>query len=365
MLAYFTWNPQRVIFKIPYFDFPILWYSLLFALGFLLGYLVFRGILKKYFLAYPTLNLKEIKSWPLLIEILKNPQTPEQINYAAFFNFKSSSKKELFSKEASLIDKEAFLKPLNDRISKNKAERHLLEKAFPGCFYTIKEKATFISDKVTVYMVLATIIGARLGQILFYENISFYLKHPLEIFKVWQGGLASHGAAAVIILALWILSRRLKDFRPKISFLNFMDFVAAPTALAAVFIRIGNFFNQEILGTETTVPWGVLFLNPLDGSSPAVRHPVQLYEAGFYLFTFLVLAYLAFKKECFLKKGRLMGLFLILVFGFRLFIEFFKINESPLTDQSSFLMGQYLSIPLILLGFFWFFYRPQKNQDFT
>ena len=353
MFAYFTWNPAREAFTLPYFNFSILWYSLLFALGFLLGYLVFRALVKKYFLTAPTFIDKDLKSWPLLIEILKNPQTSQQINYASFF------------KENPPNSPEVVLKAFNDKISENKKERLLIEKAFPDCFYATSEKAAFIADKVTVYMVLATIIGARLGQILFYENISFYLKNPFEIFKVWQGGLASHGAAAMIILALWLLSRHLKDFRPKITFLNLMDFVAAPTALAAVFIRMGNFFNQEILGIETTLPWGVLFLNPLDGSLPAVRHPVQLYEAGFYLLTFLVLAYLAFKKNCFLKKGRLIGLFLILIFGFRLVIEFLKLNESPLTDQTSFLMGQYLSIPLILLGLFWFFYRPKKNQDFT
>ncbi len=300
--SYIVWDPAREIFYLPFFKIPIFWYSILFALGFLLGYFVFRHLLQVYFLKKTKLETKtKVKS------------------YFAWF----------------------------------------------------KKAAIFIADKTTIYMIIATILGARFGQVLFYENLVFYLKHPWEIFKIWQGGLASHGAAAAIIFAIWLLSRRLKKINfknfswkiklPALDFLNLLDLIAPAVALAAVFIRLGNFFNQEILGVQTSVPWGILFVHPMDGSAAIVRHPVQLYEAVFYLAVFALLAYLAFKKFLFLNKGRLIGLFLILVFSFRFVIEFLKINESFFTHESVLLMGQYLSIPLVLLGFLFYFYQFKKK----
>lgn len=380
MLAYFTWNPSREIFVLPYLHFPILWYSLLFALGFLFGYFVFLRLLLKYFWAFPKLTLKDVKSFYYLVKILKEPENQEQADYLSQNNLQAPFQKLLNGldlkeyplpkngEEAALFlkqsDKEYLLTKFNQScVSKEK--RLFLDKHFSKAFYQMREKAVYIADKVTVYMVFATIAGARLGHVFFYEKPLFYLKNPWAIFKVWEGGLASHGAAAAILLALFILSRRIKSFTPKLSFLNLLDLIAVPTALAAVFIRIGNFFNQEISGTETVLPWGVLFLKPFDGSLPAVRHPVQLYEAAIYLMIFSLLGFLAFKKQLFLKKGKLIGLFLIMVFSFRFGIEFFKLNESPLTEQSFFLMGQYLSLPLILLGLFLFFYNFKKERNFT
>lgn len=220
--------------------------------------------------------------------------------------------------------------------------------------YSIKESKQFttaISDKLLFYVVIATIIGARLGHLIFYEKPQSYLLHPEEIFKIWQGGLASHGAAVAIILALYLFS--FKKFNLiKLSFLTLLDMVSAPISLAAVFIRVGNFFNQEILGIPTKLPWGIIFGHPFDKGPVLPRHPVQLYEALFYLLTFFTLFYLSKKK---LRQGRLIGLFLIMIFFFRFLIEFLKEEQSFLVNSNYLTMGQYLSIPFILLGCLLFF----------
>lgn len=136
-----------------------------------------------------------------------------------------------------------------------------------------KLKATKITDRLTVYMVVATVIGARLGHFLFYERPRDYLNDPFEIFRVWEGGLASHGAVIGILLATFFFSHRIGK-KEGLDWLRTLDFVSVPTALAACFIRVGNFFNQEILGTPTDLPWAVVFGHPADHSSPVSRHPV-------------------------------------------------------------------------------------------
>lgn len=215
-----------------------------------------------------------------------------------------------------------------------------------------RKKAVMIADRLTLYMIVATVVGARLGHFIFYERPSSYLSHPEEIFQIWKGGLASHGAAIAIILALILFSRRMRDVAPALSWIRLLDFVSIPTAFAAGCIRIGNFINQEILGTPTDLPWGVIFGHPADQSAPIPRHPVQLYEAFFYFAVFYLLWRLSFKKSVLLSQGRLIGLFLLLVFGFRFFIESLKIEQSHLLTAFPLSMGQILSIPAILLALF-------------
>ena len=149
-----------------------------------------------------------------------------------------------------------------------------------------------------------------------------------------------------IFIALYFLYR---SYDKKYSYLRLLDLVVVPTAFVAVCIRAGNFINQEILGTVSRVPWAVIFAHPADGSLPIPRHPVQLYEAGFYLLTFAVLM-LLWKKWC-RKDGKIAGLFFVLIFGFRFFVEFFKVEQSSYV-HTTLTMGQYLSIPLIALGCF-------------
>ncbi len=212
--------------------------------------------------------------------------------------------------------------------------------------FVSKAESKKVAERFTFYAMIGTIVGARLGDVLFYQSWSKIARDPLSIFKVWEGGLASHGGAIGIFIALYFLYR---SYDKKYSYLRLLDLVVVPTAFVAVCIRAGNFINQEILGTVSRVPWAVIFAHPADGSLPIPRHPVQLYEAGFYLLTFAVLM-LLWKKWC-RKDGKIAGLFFVLIFGFRFFVEFFKVEQSSYV-HTTLTMGQYLSIPLIALGCF-------------
>jgi phosphatidylglycerol:prolipoprotein diacylglycerol transferase len=303
-------------------------------------------------------------------------------------------------------------------------------------------------DKLTIYMVISTIIGARVGHCLFYE-FDYYIQHPLEIILPWRGqigsnfeftgfqGLASHGAAIGILLGIYIFARKTKS-----SYLWTMDMVVIVTALAGSFIRMGNLMNSEIYGNPTKSNYGFVFthdltrvltekykdfiadisyekvdtlqLNELQGVPLQIniefsrkvkdenkvrqfgdyllkedlarydydnnvfllrgdslnykvenrgkrlwlsaqiggmpRHPSQLYEAASYLFIFLLLLYIFYAYEKRLKNGFIFGIFLFLVFGARFFIEFLKANQESFEDSMSLNMGQLLSIPFVIIG---------------
>lgn len=208
----------------------------------------------------------------------------------------------------------------------------------------VRERPKFWADKIVFYVVLGTVIGARLGDVLFYQGWDLLLKDPWSAVKFWEGGLASHGGVVGITIAIFLFSRRYQ-----LDWKRVLDWLALPAGIVGCCIRIGNFINQEILGTVTHVPWAVVFGHPADGRLLVPRHPVQLYEAGFYLVLFLVLWLTVRKKR--LPAGRLAGMVLTAVFAFRFLIEFFKEEQSawfafPLH------MGQLLSIPLLILGLF-------------
>jgi prolipoprotein diacylglyceryl transferase len=210
-----------------------------------------------------------------------------------------------------------------------------------------RKEAFRIADRLTAYMVIGTVVGARLGHFLFYEKPAVYLGRPLALFQVWEGGLASHGAAVGIVLALMLFSYKIRPQQPQLTPIRLLDFVCVPTALAACLIRFGNFMNQEVLGTPSTLPWAVHFGHPADPRAVVPCHPVQLYEALFYLLVFFFLFRVSRRRLH--TEGTLIGLFLILVFTFRFFIEFLKLEQSRLV-HASLTMGQMLSIPLILAG---------------
>ncbi len=191
------------------------------------------------------------------------------------------------------------------------------------------------------YMIIGTVVGARLGHCLFY-NPEFYLSHPLEILMIWHGGLASHGAAIGILIAIYLYSKKKAD-QP---FLWVIDRVVITVALAGFFIRTGNLFNSEIIGRQTDVPWAFIF----ERVDNIPRHPTQIYEATAYLLIFLWLFTLYQKHGSKLKDGFLFGLFLILVFTFRFFVEFFKEYQEAWEKGMALDMGQILSIPLIIAG---------------
>lgn len=211
-------------------------------------------------------------------------------------------------------------------------------------------------DKLTTYMVIATIIGARLGHCLFYEP-ELYLSKPLEIFKIWEGGLASHGAAIGILIALFIFSKRSKK-----PYLWILDRIIIVVALAGFFIRMGNLINSEIYGTVTDMPWGFIFVNAFDPRQAVEpRHPTQIYEALSYLLIFIFLLTYYYKKNGAPRTGFLFAMFLILVFGARFIIEFFKIPQVGFESNWVLNLGQLLSIPFIILGFVILFLGKKKN----
>lgn len=196
-------------------------------------------------------------------------------------------------------------------------------------------------DRLTVYVAVATIVGARLGHCLFYEP-EYYLARPLEILKVWHGGLASHGAAIAIPIALWLFAR--KERKP---FIWALDRVVVVVALAGALIRLGNLMNSEIYGVETNLPWGFVFLR---NGENAPKHPTQIYEALAYLTVFGILMRIYWKNLGKQKPGLLFGLFLILVFGFRFFVEYVKKDQVAFEAGMKLNMGQLLSIPFVLIG---------------
>lgn len=201
-------------------------------------------------------------------------------------------------------------------------------------------------DSLLIYMMVGTVVGARLGHVFFYQW-DYYSQHLSEIPKVWEGGLASHGAAIGIILSLFIWTKRVS----KESMLWILDRVVITVALAAVFIRLGNLMNHEIIGHVTDVPWAFIFTQAgLDSFEP--RHPTQIYEALSYLILFGLLMFMYFKKQAGNKPGLLFGTFLVMLFSARFFIEFFKEVQVEFESTMTLNMGQWLSIPLVLVGIF-------------
>jgi len=193
-----------------------------------------------------------------------------------------------------------------------------------------------------LYLVIAgTIIGARLGHCLFYEP-DIYLRAPWRILMVWEGGLASHGGAVGILLALAYYSK----LRPDQPFLYVTDRIAYPVAFAGSFIRLGNFFNSEIIGKPTDLPWAITFT--LRDQIP--RHPSMLYESITYFISGLILLGIYLNYRSRLPRGLLTGLFFIMIFTARFFLEFTKENQVAFESAMSYNMGQWLSVPFVVLG---------------
>ncbi len=225
-------------------------------------------------------------------------------------------------------------------------------------------------DKLVIYVIIATILGARLGHCLFYEPQE-YLAHPLKIFLPFEGtigkdfrftgyqGLASHGGVIGILFALFLYARKFK-----IPYLWIVDRMAIVGALGGAFIRLGNFFNSEITGTPTDLPWGVKFMRSWDSFDAAAgevvpKHPAQLYEALCYLAIFFFLLWFYKRNYPKLILGRLTGYFFILLFAARFFIEFVKDDQVSFEHGMFLNMGQILSLPFIALGVFLIFRKSE------
>lgn len=246
-------------------------------------------------------------------------------------------------------------------------------------------------DSLFIWIVLSTLIGARLGHVLFYDW-EYFRNHLLEIFLPFRfnpdfeftgyQGLASHGAAIAIVLAMYFFSKDIMK-RPM---LWILDRIVIPVACGAIFVRIGNFFNSEIVGKQTTSPFGIRFIRDQFSARDAVnatqiadpkeafkaismdskfaylleqvpaKHPTQLYEAFFYIFVFAILFFLYWKTEVRNKSGYLFGMFLVLLFSVRFVVEFLKESQGGFESALGlFTTGQWLSIPCVIVGFYFIF----------
>lgn len=222
-------------------------------------------------------------------------------------------------------------------------------------------------NSLYIYVVLGTVIGARLGHVLFYSP-GYYLANPAEILKIWEGGLASHGGTIGIIIAVWLYSRRVT----KRSILWTLDRLAVPTGLAAALIRLGNLMNSEIFGAPTDAPWGFVFPRASEfahyaeqGLTIPASHPTQIYEALAYLLVFAFCMWLYWCRDAAQKySGLILGYFLVGVFGARYLIESIKnVQEAwevAMVADWGMNMGQLLSVPFVLGGI-WLIIRAYRH----
>lgn len=245
-------------------------------------------------------------------------------------------------------------------------------------------------DKLFVYTLVATMLGARLGHVIFYQpelfnddpwSILLPISTKPSLHFTGFAGLASHGAAIAIIITMFYIQKRVI----KRSFLWILDRIVIPVSLGAIFIRLGNFMNSEIVGTQTNSSLGIKFLRDKYSANEAMqltqmstpneaykaietnpqfaellayvypKHPAQLYEAICYVFVFAILLFLYWKTNARNKAGYLFGLFLILLWSIRFVVEFVKESQGGFEEYTLFnalSTGQWLSIPFIIIGFY-------------
>lgn len=254
-------------------------------------------------------------------------------------------------------------------------------------------------DKIFMYSFIAILLGARLGHVIFYQS-ELFREDPLSILLPIRtqpnfeftgfSGLASHGAAIAMIIAMWLYSKKVLQKHP----LWILDRVVVPVSLGGVFVRLGNFFNSEIIGHKTTHPFGIKFIQDAITPRQAVeetginnvreayhaiatnpefssileqipaKHPTQLYEAFGYIFVFILLLFLYWKTNMANKLGKIFGVYLILLWTIRFFVEFVKESQGGIEENLGLLStGQWLSIPLIALGFYLLVFFKAKNVE--
>ena len=255
-------------------------------------------------------------------------------------------------------------------------------------------------DVITIYMLIGTIVGARLGHMLFYD-LDALLADPMVVFKIWQGGLASHGATIGILFACWLFARN-----NKFDYLWVLDRIVIVVALGGACIRTGNLMNSEIVGKPTDAPWAFVFPRdsdhlkqfapgqpvpagsyavqrvadpehpgeatvlgqPLTGTAAVAtnvavpRHPTQIYEALFCIFLLALLYSMWNRTKDKTPRGQLFGLFVVLLFTQRFLGEYLKENQVAFENGHLFNQGQLLSIPLIFIGI-WVLWRAGKDPE--
>ncbi len=345
------WNPDPVAFYLPFLNHPIAWYGVLFSIGLMAGFYLLRLCFRWFLCFRCDFHSIDILDW--------NSIEKKQGRQLGLRDLNAWLEKERVKKEVCKPPIRFVTRHLSERELMRYKNRAWIEKRLGAAILTLKQKSKQFAEHLTFYAMVSIIIGARLGHVLCYENLSDYLFHPLRICKVWEGGLASHGALFGLLIGITLFCLRKKKNYPMISFLKIIDFLVIPGLLAGVFIRLGNFINQEVLGTVTSSFLGVVFLHPVGGFPPLLRHPTQLYEACFYLACFCLFFY-RFPKWIF-QAGKMSGLCLVTTFTFRFLIEFIKERQSFYASNHLLNMGQYLSVPCILIGIFFLVigrYRP-------
>lgn len=356
MLAWLYWNPRKEVLTIPWIDHPIAWYGVLFALGFLGSYYLFKYMVRKYYVFDPYFNLSDIKDIQLFLSLCQKGKQ-EPIVHEFLGSLPEPVREKIVTADSFEKADESLLKAiffglnhfLEQQRIKKQEKRKALEAYFSNALETLEHHVQFLADKLFLYGVIGTVLGARLGHILFYENLEEFITNPLRIMKTWEGGLASHGGLLGVLLCLGLFVKKYHQRMPKMTFLRLCDFLALEIPFAAVFIRIGNFCNQEILGKPTQLPWAVIFGSPADGSLAYPRHPAQLYEALGYLCLFFCVLKLKSFQRILMRPGTLFAVFCILASILRFFLEFFKENQS-VYDGSFFNMGQLLTLPFFVFG---------------
>lgn len=209
-----------------------------------------------------------------------------------------------------------------------------------------------------IWVACGTIVGARLGHVFFYQW-DYYSQHLAEIPCIWEGGLASHGGAIGVILAVVLFS----VFTSKRSSLWTFDRLVVAIALVGGLIRIGNLMNSEIFGHATDLPWGFMFVRSREWQAlypGQACHPTQIYEALCYFALFGLLMWMYWKKNSGERPGLIFGTFLIGVFMSRFLIEFIKNDQVAFEEAMTLNMGQWLSVPFILIGV-WLIIRALKR----
>ena len=202
-------------------------------------------------------------------------------------------------------------------------------------------------ENLTLYIIIGTVVGARLGHCLFYDFKYYFIENPWEILNLRGGGLASHGAAIGIALAIYFFNRKYN-----FGYLWLLDKIAIVVAISGALIRFGNLMNSEIVGIPTTMPWGFIFVQ--NGENFA-RHPAQLYESLSSLFIFIGLYWAFFKTDIKYYQGKIAGIFFVILFSLRFLYEFLKENQEAFEDNLVLNMGQILSIIPVVIGFYLFF----------
>ncbi|MBN1462152.1 MAG: prolipoprotein diacylglyceryl transferase [Paludibacteraceae bacterium] len=232
------------------------------------------------------------------------------------------------------------------------------------------------ADKIFIYMFVGTIIGARLGHCLFYEHWfdwvdsngvlqEGYISHPLNLLKVWEGGLSSHGGAFGILVSMYLYNRNVT----KKGFIWIFDRLVIPVAFVGACIRFGNLMNSEIYGEPTNLAWGFEFVRDYTWHKPIAEggsgglpvHPTQIYEILYCLVALGVTSFMYWKKRAYERKGLIFGTFLLIIFGTRFLLEFIKNNQESFEQNLLLNMGQILSIPFIIWGC-WLIINALKNN---